>query len=126
MIFFEFPFTISNPPDERPLVEQVETIWKRGLHQLPVYKDFPRLAGGFEIVNGNSKKIIFKETESSSRAVACRDILMKLALFFPDIQKHVKTPKRKRRKTFTKREDTHEEKEVGELDDDSDREFDCV
>lgn len=48
------------PPDERPLREQVETIWRRGLHQLPVFKDFPRLAGGFEIVNGTTKKMVSK------------------------------------------------------------------
>ena len=56
---WEVMATFTPPPiDDRPLKERVETIWKRNLHNLPVYKDFPRLAGGFEIINGNNKQIV--------------------------------------------------------------------
>lgn len=46
------------PPDSRPLLDRVRDIWERDLDKLPVYKDLPRLAGGFEIVDGNTKRTV--------------------------------------------------------------------
>ena len=46
------------PPDSRPLLDRVRDIWNKDLNVLPVYKDLPRLAGGFEIVDGNTKRMV--------------------------------------------------------------------
>lgn len=46
------------PPDSRSLLERVQAIWDKGLLNLPVHKDLPRLTGGFEIANGTTKQLV--------------------------------------------------------------------
>jgi hypothetical protein len=44
--------------ESKSLVERIDTNWRKGLCQLPVQKDFPRLATGLEIVNGNTNYLV--------------------------------------------------------------------
>jgi hypothetical protein len=61
-------------PDGRSLLEQVRTIWEKGLHKLPVHKDLPRLAGGFEIADGNTKRMVRRRTMLTSIADLSRAV----------------------------------------------------
>jgi len=111
--------------ETKSLADRIAANWKKSLTELPVQKDFPRLAGGLEIVNGNTNYLIYKENISTHRAISCRDILWILAVLFPDesdqqvFVKQRRELKQAKKQTKQRRyhDDDHEEQDILELDD---------
>ena len=122
---------VPPPPDNRSLLERVIAIWNKPFKTLPIGKDLPRLVMGFEIVNGDTKGVIYKE-RGDQKTVICRDVIKTMAIFFPDYsdkeadKRRTQTKLQKREKVrIQASEDAHEEHNVEDHDSDDDSDGEC-